>query len=65
MFGRIGFLRLVILLGAVLFAFTGCQTTYYNTMEKFGVHKRDIMVDRRDDFRRGSSLGTGGRRHDG
>ncbi len=24
----------------------GCQTVYYNTMEKFGVHKRDIMVDR-------------------
>lgn len=25
---------------------TGCATMYYNTMEKFGVHKRDIMVDR-------------------
>ena len=25
---------------------TGCSTVYYNTMEKFGVHKRDIMVDR-------------------
>ena len=25
---------------------SGCQTAYYNTMEKFGVHKRDIMVDR-------------------
>ena len=24
----------------------GCQKVYYNTMEKFGVHKRDIMVDR-------------------
>ena len=24
----------------------GCSSTYYNTMEKFGVHKRDIMVDR-------------------
>ena len=24
----------------------GCSTVYYNTMEKFGVHKRDIMVDR-------------------
>jgi hypothetical protein len=24
----------------------GCSTMYYNTMEKFGVHKRDIMVDR-------------------
>ena len=25
---------------------TGCATMYYNTMEKLGVHKRDIMVDR-------------------
>jgi len=24
----------------------GCQKAYYDTMEKFGVHKRDIMVDR-------------------
>lgn len=24
----------------------GCQTAYYSTMEKFGVHKRDILVDR-------------------
>jgi hypothetical protein len=32
------------LLGAVVLA--GCSTVYYNTMEKFGVHKRDIMVSR-------------------
>jgi uncharacterized HAD superfamily protein len=25
---------------------TGCQTVYYGTMEKLGVHKPDIMVDR-------------------
>jgi Skp family chaperone for outer membrane proteins len=25
---------------------TGCSSMYYGTMEKFGVHKRDIMVDR-------------------
>lgn len=24
----------------------GCQEVYYSTMEKFGVHKRDILVDR-------------------
>lgn len=24
----------------------GCQTVYYDTMEKFGVHKRDILVER-------------------
>ncbi|MGI9275831.1 MAG: DUF2959 domain-containing protein, partial [Endozoicomonas sp.] len=25
---------------------SGCQSTYYNAMEKVGIHKRDIMVDR-------------------
>lgn len=25
---------------------TGCSSMYYGTMEKFGVHKREIMVDR-------------------
>lgn len=30
---------LVVILG-------GCSTAYYNAMEKVGVHKRDIMVDR-------------------
>ena len=29
----------------------GCQKAYYNTMEKFGVHKRDIMVDRVEEAR--------------
>jgi len=29
----------------------GCQTAYYSTMEKFGVHKRDIMVDRVEEAR--------------
>ncbi|HEY7772091.1 MAG TPA: DUF2959 domain-containing protein [Marinagarivorans sp.] len=24
----------------------GCQSAYYSTMEKFGVHKREILVDR-------------------
>jgi Skp family chaperone for outer membrane proteins len=24
----------------------GCQSIYYNTLEKFGIEKRDIMVDR-------------------
>lgn len=35
-------------LGAVvaLACATGCSSMYYGTMEKFGVHKRDIMVDR-------------------
>ncbi|BCR04438.1 DUF2959 domain-containing protein [Desulfuromonas versatilis] len=30
---------------------TGCQTAYYHTMEKFGVHKRDILVDRVEEAR--------------
>ena len=25
---------------------TGCSSTYYSAMEKVGVHKRDIMIDR-------------------
>lgn len=25
---------------------TACSTAYYNTMEKFGVHKREILMDR-------------------
>ena len=25
---------------------TACQSVYYSTMEKMGVHKRDIMVSR-------------------
>ena len=34
------------------FFFTGgCQKAYYGTMEKFGVHKRDIMVDRVEEAR--------------
>ena len=28
-----------------------CSTAYYNTMEKFGVHKRDILVDRVEEAR--------------
>jgi ElaB/YqjD/DUF883 family membrane-anchored ribosome-binding protein len=38
-----------ILLASVLL--TGCQAAYYDTMEKFGVHKRDIMVDRVEEAR--------------
>ncbi len=29
----------------------GCQTVYYDTMEKFGIHKRDILVDRVEEAR--------------
>ena len=34
-----------------LFLLLGCQTAYYKTMEKFGYHKRDLMVDRVQDAR--------------
>ena len=29
----------------------GCQTAYYGAMEKLGIHKRDIMVDRVEEAR--------------
>lgn len=37
------------LLAAALLA--GCQSAYYGAMEKFGIEKRDILVDRVDDAR--------------
>ncbi len=39
----------VVCLATVLLA--GCQTAYYETMEKFGVEKRDILVDRVEEAR--------------
>lgn len=36
---------------AVLLATSACTSAYYSTMEKFGVHKRDILVDRVEDAR--------------
>jgi hypothetical protein len=38
-------LRLLSTLGLVLML-GGCQSAYYDAMEKVGVHKRDILVDR-------------------
>ena len=34
-----------------LFGFVGCQSIYYKTMETFGHHKRDLLVDRVEDAR--------------
>lgn len=31
------------------FLFSGCSNAYYEFMEKFGVHKRDILIDRVED----------------
>jgi SMC interacting uncharacterized protein involved in chromosome segregation len=43
------------IVGSVLLVATvglaGCQSVYYGTMEKLGVHKRDILVDRVKDAR--------------
>lgn len=33
-------------LGILLVSLAGCETAYYNMMDKVGVHKRDILVDR-------------------
>ena len=38
-------------MAAIILLFAGCQSAYYKTMEKFGYHKRDILVDRVKDAR--------------
>lgn len=38
-------MKKLIVISATLLLF-GCQTAYYSTMEKFGLEKRDILVDR-------------------
>jgi hypothetical protein len=43
-------LRLPALFTILLFLL-GCETTYYKTMEKFGYHKRDLMVERVEEAR--------------
>ncbi len=40
----------LLVLGA-LFWLAGCSTVYYSTLEKFGIEKRDILVDRVEDAR--------------
>lgn len=35
----------------VLLSLAACSTVYYETMEQFGVHKRDILVDRVEEAR--------------
>ncbi len=39
-------LSLLLTLGLAPLALQGCSNAYYSAMEKVGVHKRDIMVDR-------------------
>ncbi|MFD2179153.1 DUF2959 domain-containing protein [Veronia pacifica] len=33
-------------IGILLLGLAGCESTYYSTLEKVGIHKRDIMADR-------------------
>src|SRR4051794_28698279 len=44
-------LRNLVALLALASAVTGCKSTYYNVMEKFGREKRDILVSRVKDAR--------------
>jgi len=39
------------LLIVFIFLLTSCQSAYYRTMEKFGYHKRDILVNRVEEAR--------------
>jgi len=45
------FATTILLLAFSVILIAGCQSAYYSTMEKFGVHKRDILVDRVEDAR--------------
>lgn len=36
----------ILFMGFMVFALSACQSMYYGAMEKVGVHKRDILVDR-------------------
>ena len=44
-------MKKTILLSMALLYVSGCNKVYYGTMEKFGKHKRDILVDRVEDAR--------------
>lgn len=40
-----------IFLALLAFSISACESTYYDTMEKLGVHKREILVDRVEEAR--------------
>ena len=40
-----------VLLLSLAMTLTGCQTAYYSAMEKVGIHKREILVDRVEEAR--------------
>ncbi|CAH9067718.1 hypothetical protein PSECIP111951_03874 [Pseudoalteromonas holothuriae] len=39
-------MKRITLATALIIALSGCQTAYYSAMEKVGIHKREILVDR-------------------
>ncbi|MHC4619035.1 MAG: DUF2959 domain-containing protein [Planctomycetota bacterium] len=41
----------VVVLGFFVLLPVGCHSVYYKTMEKFGYHKRDLLVERVEDAR--------------
>ena len=45
------YMSMCLLLWCVILLVNGCSNTYYGAMEKVGIHKRDIMVDRVEDAR--------------
>ncbi len=45
-------LALACLLSPLVLGLVGCKSTYYGAWEQFGVHKRDILVDRVEDARK-------------
>lgn len=47
--------KLSLLLAVLLLA--ACQTAYYNTMERFGIEKREILVDRIGDAQKAQEEG--------
>lgn len=43
---RVNYMKKYMLIAFTTIAVMGCQSAYYSAMEKVGVHKRDIMLDR-------------------
>jgi hypothetical protein len=39
-------MKKILLMSIMMLSLTGCQSAYYSAMEKVGIHKRDILVDR-------------------
>jgi DNA repair exonuclease SbcCD ATPase subunit len=49
-------MRFAPLLLIALLGFTGCSSAYYGAMEKVGVHKREILVDRVESAREAQNV---------